>query len=797
MFNHYLKIAYRANLNHKRHSILNIFGLALGLSAALVVGLFVQHELSYDKWQPNVDTTYRVDLDFSSFGFDVQPSANLNRSQKFKTRSGVEDVFGLVRASDIDSSLTNVNYGGNSFQLASLFVATENIESFIKLKIVDGDIREALDQPWQLALSQKEATRIFGQDRALGKVLNTQKGVYTVAAVFEDLPENTHFAFTSLTYNDSYISDLRTHMHYVYVRLASNVDLNALELSLSHAYTIGDEIDRLKVKLTPIKDIHLHHISDLKLGGSWETVLLCFLLSGLLVAVSCINFVNMSIAQVARRAKEAGIRKTLGASQSQLIFQYLLEAWLLTVVALFVACIFIDLSMPFVETLLQRKLPISYGPFEVFLLFSFSVLITLFAGTYPAVFLSSFSAHRTLSGELVHGRTAIYIRKSLLVFQAAISIGLVTSILIFNTQLKALEDLDTGFDTKSSIMVEGLEQSAVFTKGVSSVLERIEREDGVMSAMPIDTKLTDGFLYSFELLFPNGTQSESYIPAIGTGYQPVKNLGLNLLAGREFNVNYASDWFQASDDSAQASIIITKSLALLAGYKTPQDAIGQTFLRDGLSLLVVGVVDDIILGNNRESYSQVLFICGFSLNTDTNVIVNIESDLSILKQAQITNKLQNILANELEMFEPRISLVSDAIQNNLNADKRVLKIVSLFGVLAIVIACIGIFGLASFTIHQKRREIALRKVLGATPISIINLVAKEFVLLVLISALLAWPITYFLMSQWLQEFNTQINQAIWMYLSATSLVLAVTWSTVTCIVFIAAGKSPAEVLRAE
>ena len=182
-------------------------------------------------------------------------------------------------------------------------------------------------------------------------------------------------------------------------------------------YTIGDEIGRLKVKLTSIKDIHLHHISELKLGGSWETVLLCFLLSGLLVAVACINFVNMSIAQVARRAKEAGIRKTLGANQSQLILQYLLEAWLLTAVALFVAGIFVDLSMPFVETLLQRELPINYGLFEVFVLFCLSILITLFAGTYPAVFLSSFSAHRTLSGELVHGRTAIYIRKSLLVFQ--------------------------------------------------------------------------------------------------------------------------------------------------------------------------------------------------------------------------------------------------------------------------------------------------------------------------------------------------------------------------------------------
>jgi putative ABC transport system permease protein len=302
--------------------------------------------------------------------------------------------------------------------------------------------------------------------------------------------------------------------------------------------------------------------------------------------------------------------------------------------------------------------------------------------------------------------------------------------------------------------------------------------------MPLDTQLTGNFSYSFELLFPNGSKPDGTIPAIGTGYQPVKNLGLNLLAGREFDQKYASDWFQSNEDSAQASIIITKSLALSAGYNDLEDVIGQTFLRDGLSLLVVGVVDDIILGNNRTSYYQVLFICGFTLTTNTNVIVNVETGLSMSEQTKIINNLKDILANELAMFEPDIIFVNDAIENNLDSDKRVLTVVSLFGVLAVLIACIGVFGLASFTIHQKRREVALRKVLGATPISII-------------SALLAWPITYFLMNQWLQQFNTQIEQSLWMYFGAASLVIFITWMTVTCITFIAASQRPFKVLGAE
>lgn len=797
MINHYFKIAYRANVNNKRHSILNIFGLALGLSAALIVAIFIQHEMSYDKWQPKVEHTYRVELDWSQFGFGIVPSANLKRSTKFTKYSEVLDVFGLIKAEDIDSSLMNVRSSDNRFQLDSLFVATDNIENFIKLKVIDGSLKKSLSQPWKLALSQKEAKRIFGTKQALGQVLKTQNGIYTVEAVFEDLPENTHFSFTSLTYNDSYLDDLRTHMHYVYIRLTRDIKLDAIEALLSEAYSIGDEVGRLKVKLSPMADIHLHHQSAFKPGGSWETVLLCFLLSGLLITVACINFVNMSIAQVARRAKEAGIRKTLGASQLQLIFQYLLETWLITISALFFACLFVDIVMPFIEALLHRELPVIFGFSEALLLFLLSIAITLIAGIYPAFFLSSFSARRTLSGELVYGKTAIIVRKVLLVFQAALSIGLIASILIFNSQLQALQDVSLGYETKSRLIITNLPKKELFDKNKTFIQERFNQIQGVESAMPYDTKLTNDFKYSFELTFPNGSKSETTIPAIGTGYRPVKNLGLNLLAGREFDVKYSSDWFHENQNGSQASIIITKSLALMAGYPTVENAIGQTFLREGLSLNVVGVVDDIILGNNRNSYSKVLFICGFSLTPNINLLINVEDETKKSGYINVIENIRDIIANEIGVYEPEIIFVRDAVNNNLAADKRLLSIVSMFGLLAVVIACIGIFGLASFTTHQKKREIALRKVLGATRLSIINLFAKEFLILVAISALIAWPVTYYLMSQWLQEFNTQINQSIWMYLSATILVLTVTWSTVTCIVFIAAGQSPSKVLRAE
>jgi putative ABC transport system permease protein len=268
-------------------------------------------------------------------------------------------------------------------------------------------------------------------------------------------------------------------------------------------------------------------------------------------------------------------------------------------------------------------------------------------------------------------------------------------------------------------------------------------------------------------------------------------------AGRDFEVEHTSDWFVSSESKSQASILITESLTRLSGFKTAEDAVGQTFLRGGLNLRIVGVVEDVLLGNIRESYSQVLFICGFTLTPNMNVLLTHQPDISLLQQIALINNIKEVLAEELNVFEPNISLVSDNANANLDADKRLLNIISMFGVLVIIIACVGVFGLASFATHQRRREVAMRKVLGATRLSIVNLLAKEFLLLVGISVAFAWPLTYWLMAQWLQEFNQRISQSIWVYLLATIIVVMVTWLTVASLAFKAASERPSKVLKNE
>ncbi len=797
MLLNYLKMACKSVLQNTRQSLLNIMGLSIGLAAAMVVALFAQHELSYDKWQPNATNNYRVELDWSGFGFDVFPSANLNRAQAFKNISGVEAVFGLVRASDIDASMIHVSYGEKRIQLKDMFVASDNLNEFAALDVLQGDMAQALTVPWQLALSESEALRVFGAGDIIGKRLNTQTGVYSIAAVFADLPENTHFHFKSLTNSTQYQDDLRTHMHYVYLRLADNATISQLVEQLTDAYTLGPERGRLKVKLSAITDLHLHHISELKPGGKWQTVVLCILLSGLLIGIACFNFVNMSVAQVARRAQETGIRKALGASRTQLVLQILFESWIVTIFSIVLACAIVELSLPIAKSLIGREVILVFGLKEFAALLALSIVVAVLAGLYPALYISSFATLDALSGELSSGQTANRIRKTLLGLQSAFSISLIAAVITFSQQLKLLQDIDTGFATDNRLIISGLPKESVFTKENARLLTRLNQIPNVSLATPLDTKLTHSFLYSFEVRFPNGSQSETPIPAVGVGFRAVESLGLKLIAGRDFSSSTGSDWFQVNEDSATVSTIITESLSQLSGFASPQEAIGQTIQRDNLQLSVVGVVEDIQLGTARENYNQVFFVCGFTLTMNMNVLVAYDKNLSAEQRMQMISAIETTLVKELNIFEPSIRRVEDDRSETLGAERSLLRIISVFSVLVIVLACIGIFGLASFSSQRRMKEVALRKVLGASELSLVNLLAKEYLWLVAASVVLAWPLSYWLLANWLQGFSQRVDQSIWVYLFATFIVAAISWITSASLAFKAAVGHPASALRHE
>jgi len=795
MFASYIKTAIRNFSRNKLHFSLNLFGLSIGLASVILVSLFVFHELSYDKHQPNGDLVYRIDLDFSKLDLGVIPGANYQRAKKFFSFSQVEDIFSLIQAEDVDQNLQHVRHNTQLFKLNKLYIATPNILDFIKLDIISGDIQESLSSPWLLALSKSEAIRLFGTIDVIGNKLINQLGNYKVAAVFADLNENTHFNFKSLTFSDLNKDDLRSHMHYVYLRLKSNTDLNTLEQSLTKNYAIGPEVEQLGIKLKPLHRLHLEADSayEMKVGGSQQAVITCIGLSALLLTIACFNFINMSIAQAMQRSKEVGIRKALGASKAQLVTQFLLEAILIAFLSMLIACAIVEMLLPLFNQLVDRNLILNFNIKFISVLLIFAFIVGCLAGAYPALFLSSFNSKQTLSGEFQTGGKGIHLRKVLIIIQSALSISLLIGTFILPKQLAYLQSIPSGYEKSQRLLISGLPKDKIFKKQGSTFIRQLERVEGVKQVGLLDTKLTKGMNYSFSPVMPNGEKTELAIAGVGTGFSAVSNLGLKLLAGRDFSSQHKSDWLTRNENGAQVATIITQSVAQLAGFTQVDKAIGTIFTRGRLKMKVVGVVSDVNVGNVRNEQSSIFFLCGYTLMPSMSVLVTFEqNDLANIKQA-----IKKIAASQLQVYEADISLVKQNYQATFQQDQRISDVVKIFSILAIVLTCLGIFGLASFTALRRQKEIAIRKVLGASRFSLVNLLAKEFLLLVLVSLLIAFPLSYWLVNDWLANFNNRIDQTVWIYLISALVITTITWLTVASIAFKAASTRPALILRDE
>ena len=798
MFINYLVTALRSFKQQKQHFILNLLGLSIGLAAAILVALFAQNELSYDSQQPHAERVYRVGQDFSKLGLSVIPIFNYSQAAKATEYSQVEEVFGLTMVSLTREAMVDVQYLDQGFKLNDLYGATPNIENFININTLAGDLKNAMSTPESLALSESEARRIFGTINVIGNTLQHEQGQYTVRAVFADLPSNTHFAFKNLVYVKHDPNNLMINSSYVYMRLAPQADPKALADTLSKQYFNGQMAGQIAIELHPLLDLHLTAKSpfEMKAGGAKQVVTICAGLSVLLILIAGFNFINMTVAQSAKRAKEVGVRKALGASKVQLVTQFLAESTLVALLSMIIACVLVELLLPSFNQLVDRELIVSY--FSAFGLGIMAVVIAvgILAGLYPALFISSFSAKRVLSGDLQRGNTAIWVRKCLLTLQASLAIGLIIASVTLLKQLSHLQSLPLGYQTQQRLVVSELPVQSVFTQQPSALINRLTAIDGVEQATVIDTRLTVSINNTLQPTWPNGESSGGITPVIGSGFDVVKGLGLTLIAGRDFSREFSSDWATRANGVTTVGTIITETVAKQAGYSNVADIVGQTIKDTGrnVDMRVVGVVKDVKVGNAQDANSNIMFLCGYNyLAPVSEVILTVNvQNLPAIKQAVIT-----ALAEVSNIYEPKINLLAENYKAVLKGDERVSLVVLIFTGLAVFLTCLGTFGLASFATIRRQKEVAVRKVLGASRISIMNLLAKEFLILVLGSVAIAYPLTYWLVGDWLANFNERVDQALWVYLIAALSVAAITWLTVASLAFKAASTRPSLTLRYE
>jgi putative ABC transport system permease protein len=801
MIGNYLITAIRSFKQHKQHFSLNLIGLSIGLAAAILVALFAQNELSYDSQQPDADRVYRISQDLSKIGFGILPFFNYVQVATTLKYSQVEDVFALTAVESSEKVHTAVKFRGQGYKLGTVYGATPNIERFINMSTLTGDIITALSTPNSLALSESEALRIFGNTDVIGESLVHVNGQYIVRAVFVDLPENTHYSFKNLAHVEHDPTDTSSSGSYIYVKLVAESDPVAYAKMLTEQSFTGNNKGSRSLHLMPLLDIHLtaKSVAEFKIGGEKQDVMICVGLSVLLILIASFNFINMTVAQSTKRAKEVGVRKALGASKAQLVMQFLSESIIISLLATIIACTLVELVLPSFNALLDRQLAVDYTSRFGVMIVSLSILVGCTAGLYPAFFISSFSAKRVLSGDLQHGNTATLVRKCLLVLQAAISVALIITTVIMNQQLTHLQSLPLGYETKHRLVISKLPAELVYAKDTTSLVVKLNGIEGIIQLTVLGFDITQSSINVVQATWPNGKKSDGYIPVSGSGFNIVKGLGLNLLAGRDFSAKFASDWDTVVYEpfNRDVSAIITESVAKQAGYNNVADIIGKTISSSNpkypADIRVVGVIADIIIGNGQRQGAKLMFLCGYPVGGVADVILTIDSQ----NIPYIQQKIFEVLGEHANIFEPKISFLNDNYKAVFRGDERVSQVVSIFTSLAIFLTLLGTFGLASFSTLRRQKEVAMRKVLGASRLSIVNLLTKEFLFLLIISIAFAYPITFWFVEDWLANFNERIEQAGWVYITAALIITMLTWLTVASIAFKVASARPSLILRDE
>jgi putative ABC transport system permease protein len=779
--------------------ILTVIGLSIGLAATLMITLFTINESSYDNFQPDASRTYRVVMHQKLNGSEYPMTSP--RGYQFLTKvSGVEDVLNLLKMQFVSTG--KVSIGADTYKLEKMIAAPENLTDFIAVDVLHGELATVLSQPNKIALSSSEALRLYGTENAVGKTFllieNNQN--MEVSAVFKDFSDNTHYAMNSIISSKGFMS-IRGKISYTYLKLSPDADVENVAGQATEIFNRiwQDESNEIRFYLQPLLDIHLspNFTVDMKVGGSAKTVVISIALSLLLLVISSFNYINMSIAQAGARAKEVGVRKVLGASKFQLVVQFLTESVFIALISALLACGLVELLLPAFNQLVGRELVNGNWSKYLFEIIAMSVAIGLASGLYPAVFISSFSIHRVLSGDFGRGKTAILVRKSLMILQSALSVSLIIAAASLYFQLSHLQNLEVNYEKSQRLRVLDVPADLLFPQGEQSFYQALSTINGVISSTPSDfdfTKSTNAG--AFVTSVPGIDDFSQDMGLGGVGFNAVQALGLQLIAGRDFSTQYKSDWFNEQHETV--AIIIPESVLTAAGYQNAQQAIGQVWRfgagrHENIKGRIVGVVKDVKIGSARNIAYPVLFVCGLTIPNTGSIVIEVADQHSV----NIQQNIIELVEQRLKINAAEIELVEHNYQQLYQTDSQLVDMVAIFSGLAVFLTCVGMFGLAAFSAQQRSQEIAIRKVLGASRFSLMTLLTRESIVLIAMSLLIAFPVSYYFINEWLNNFNERINQSLTIYLVAAFVVALVTWLTVAVIALKTASVKPSLSLRYE
>lgn len=795
----YVKVARRNVFRQKVYSFINILGLSIGITACIFAGLYTKNELSYDKYHKNADQIYRVSLSHSESGnteYSADSPALLGPSLKNvypEIRNFSRIYFSkhnLVKAGNRNNYEDGVSYADSTFF---------DIFSF---EAVLGNSSQFLKKPNSIIITESTAKRYFGNDNPLGKTIElNSKFTYEVAGVIKDVPKNSHFKFDFLAAYSAldkleeavYLPQWgATFGSYTYLLVANGFSAKDFENKTEPFFSTHTNLTNAKswkIHVMPMPDIHLNsHLNEIEENGSMSRIYILGSISLFILLLACINFVNLSTARSSKRAVEIGIRKVLGAVKFQLIKQFIGESVLLSMVSLLISLITVLLAAPFFSTLVGSDINYDFiNNWPALLLIIMGVLLVgVLAGIYPALFISSYQPITAIKGNnsTGSGRKGIpFLRKSLVVLQFSISIILIAGTIIINLQLKYLRNFNMGFDKEQMLVLpvhERIENNYVTIKNelknIRGVLSVTACEGAPISENGTDTQCRPKGLGS----------SESFrIHVDAVDFDFMDHFGVKLVAGRNFSDEYQSDYTKA--------MIVNEKMVKNLGFTNPRDAIGKSYFisLNGYTPEIIGVVKDYNSSSLRNEMRSLVFMHRPKWFLEFAVKVNTFDISSTIRD------IKDVWAKFFSKYPFEYHFLDESIDSLYKSEERYSNVISTFSVVAIFIACLGLFGLASFVTEQRKKEIGIRKVLGASVQSIIQYVSKEFVILVIISNIIAWPVSYYFMNRWLQEFAYQIDLNVWMFLVSGLITLLIALTTVGYQAIKAALANPVKSLKYE
>jgi putative ABC transport system permease protein len=807
MLKNLLQHSLRSFKRQRTYLFINILGLSIGLICALFIALFIANEVSYDRYNIKKDRIFRLVLD-SKIAGNAAKGPYTPAQMGAAMMSEFPEVEDYLRMDKKEPS--KVIYKNQVFNEEKIIEADSSFFNFFTIRVLNGDPKSLLNSPHKVVLSESTVRRYFGDENPIDKPIKigTDTVSYIVSGVVADIPENTHFAAdfiislcTDPGANDPVWMDCNFS---TYLLLKPNSSYSSVDKKIPGllAKHIGEEIQKyLNMSADDffskgnkygfycqnLKDIHLDStvMQKFKPAGDPRFLKILGCIAFLILLIASVNFMNLSTAQAARRAKEVGLKKLCGSSRGMLIGQFLFESFILVLISLIVAVIFIKILLPVFNNLLDTRLSPGLASiwFMLPLMILFAIVVGFISGSYPAFYLSSFNPYEVLKGHLKNRAKNYSLRRVLVVFQFTVSILLIVGTIIMFRQINYMVGRDLGFNKESLIVIKG---AGVLGTKVKSFREAVKGIPGVVSiagstAVPGRGSLNSGYIIE-------GKKNEMFSMETNfVDYDYLNTYGITLTSGRTFSSSFSTD-----ENACIVNEVVVREQEIrdLARARfMPPVAPGTA----GTYLQLIGIVKDFNFKSLRNSIGAYIFRLKDENTASEYLSVKLSSKDYAKTISAIENKWKEFTMNSILDYY----FVDDDFAQMYKSDRQNALMAVIFSVLAIFIASLGLFGLTSFTVEQRTKEIGIRKAMGSSVTGVYTEISREVILLILISAIIAWPIIYFIAGKWLQNFYYRINPGVFSFVAGLIIAAGIALLTISYRIIKAAMRNPCHSLKYE